>query len=140
MKRIVNLCRVARSDQGTRGLLFSNDFFCHTLELPWRNNKPNISSIPSGKYDVRIRISPRYGKIYHVKKVPNRTYVLLHSGNVAGDISKGYKSNVAGCILLGCKKGLLYKQWAVLNSRLAVKRFMRHLNLEPFTLRILESF
>ena len=140
MERIVNLCRTKRSDQGTRGILFSGDFFCHTIELPWRDNKRGISSIPSGEYNVKIRISPRYGKIYHVKKVPNRTYILMHSGNWAGDKAKGYKSNVAGCILLGLKRGLLANQWAILNSRLAVKRFMKHLEMEPFTLKILENF
>jgi hypothetical protein len=129
-----------RSDQGTRGILVSDNFLCHTLELPYRNNKPNISSIPSGEYNVKIRISPKYGKVYHVKKVPNRSYILIHSGNLAGDVSKGYKSNVAGCILLGLKRGLLFNQWAVLNSRIAVKRFMNHLNMEPFTLKIIEFF
>ena len=140
MGRIVNLCRTKRGDQGTRGILFSGNFFCYTIELPWRDNKCGISCIPPGKYDVRIRVSPRYGKIYHVKKVPNRTYILMHSGNWAGDKAKGYKSNVAGCLLLGLKQGILSKQWAILNSRLAVKRFMRDLNMEPFTLNILENF
>ena len=140
MNRIVNLCRIKRGDQGTRGILFSDSFFCHTIELPWRDNTPNISCIPSGKYDVDIKISPRYGKIYHVKKVPKRSYILIHSGNWAGDKSKGYKTNVAGCLLLGLKTGLLVNQWAVLNSRIAVKRFMNNLNMEPFTLNILESF
>lgn len=140
MERYVNLCRLRRGDQGTRGMLFYGDFNCHTIELPWRENKSNISCIPPGEYKCKIRISPRYGKIYWVTKVKDRTYILIHAGNWAGDKSKGYRSNVAGCILLGTRKGLLAGQWAVLNSRVAVRRFMDKLGVEPFTLRVLESF
>jgi hypothetical protein len=140
MERIVNLCRMKRSDQGTRGILFADSFSCQTIELPWRDNKPNISCIPAGEYNVDIRYSPKYGKIYHVKEVPNRSYILMHSGNFAGDKTKGYKTNVAGCILLGKKQGLLMGQWAVLNSRIAVKQFMNHMQLEPFILKIHEAF
>lgn len=140
MERIVNLCRMKRSDQGTRGILFYNDFSCHTLELPWRNNESNISCIPAGEYPVEIRVSPKYGKIYWVRNVPHRSYILIHSGNYAGDKSKGYKTHVAGCILIGQRRGILGGQWAVLNSRITVKRFMRALENEPFKLRILEVF
>jgi hypothetical protein len=140
MERIVNLCRMKRGDQGTRGMLFYDDFSCHTLELPWRNNQQNISCIPDGEYLVETRVSPKYGKIYWVRNVPNRSYVLIHSGNVAGDKTKGYKTHVAGCILLGQRRGLLWGQWAVLNSRITVNRFMRKLQYEPFKLRILEAF
>jgi len=140
MDRIVNLCRLKRGDQGTCGRIFYGDFKCETLELPWRENKRGISCIPAGEYSVEIRKSPKYGGIYWVKDVPERSFILIHWGNWAGDESKGYKSNVSGCILLGKQRGLLSKQWAVLNSRITVNRFMREMNNDPFTLRILESF
>jgi len=140
MENIGNLCRLKRSDQGTRGILFFEDFSCQTLELPWRENRRSISCIPKGEYKVDIRISPRYGKIYWVKEVPNRSFILIHSGNWAGDVNKGYKTHVNGCILLGQKRGILQKQWAVLNSRITVKRFMLKLAYEPFILKIHESF
>lgn len=136
----VTLFRMKRSDQGTRGMLVTEGFSCHTLELPWRNNERSISCIPPGEYPVEIRISPKYGEIYWVKDVPDRTFILIHSGNWAGDTSKGYKTHVNGCILLGKERGLLAGQWAVLNSRITVRRFMQELNYDPFTLRILESF
>ena len=129
-----------RGNQGTRGLLFAGAFSCHTLELPWRNNQCNISCIPAGEYKVEIRISPKYGYVYHIKEVPQRSYILFHSGNFAGDKHKGYRTNVAGCIILGSNRGLLFGQWAVLNSRIAVKRFMAHMELEPFILKIHEAF
>jgi hypothetical protein len=115
-------------------------FSCYTLELPWRENQRNISCIPKGEYNVKIRISPKYGKVYHVKEVPNRTFILIHSGNWAGDVSKGYRSHVNGCLLLGKSRGKLAGQLAVLNSRLTVKRFMRYMNYQPFTLKINDGF
>lgn len=136
----VNLFRLQRSDQGTEGMLVVDDFNCKTLELPWRNNQPQISCIPAGEYNVEIRLSNKYGRIYWVRKVPDRTYILIHSGNFAGDISKGFKSHVMGCILLGKKRGFLGGQVAVLNSRITVRDFMETMDYEPFTLNIQENF
>ena len=136
----VNLFRLKRSDQGTEGMLVTGDFQCRTLELPWRDNRQQISCIPAGEYDVDIRMSPKYGRIYWVRRVPNRTYILIHSGNYAGDKSRGYKTHVMGCILLGKKSGFLGGQAAVLNSRVAVRQFMEHMEYESFKLRIQETF
>lgn len=140
MEPTVQLLRIRRSDQGTIGILSTPyGFNCHTLELPWRDNKNNISCIPPGEYLTRIRISPKYGEVYHVQKVPNRTFILIHSGNWAGDVDKGYRTHVNGCILLGLKRGFLDGQVAVLNSRLAVTRFMRNMNNSDFILNIIEQ-
>ena len=136
----VELFRLRRSDQGTEGLLVSGDFNCRTLELPWRQNTRQISCIPPGEYKVEIRLSNKYGRVYWVRRVPNRTYILIHSGNYAGDKSKGFKSHVMGCILLGKKSGYLGGQVAVLNSRVAVRNFMEEMEYEPFKLRIQEAF
>jgi hypothetical protein len=140
MESTVQLLRIRRNDQGTIGILSTPyGFQCHTLELPWRDNQKSISCIPPGEYITRIRVSPKYGKVYHVQDVPNRTYILIHSGNWAGDVEKGYRTHVNGCILLGLQRGLLDGQVAVLNSRLAVSRFMRHMNNIDFTLNIIEK-
>jgi hypothetical protein len=86
----VYLVRTVTSDQGTEGFLTEliRDFCVEHLELPWRDNKRSISCIPAGEYIVKIRQSPKYGKIYWVTKVPDRTWILIHSGNVAGDGQK----------------------------------------------------
>jgi len=138
--KTVNIFRVRRSDQGTEGLLVSDNFRCRTLELPWRNNKPNISCIPVGEYDVEIRISNKYGRIYWVRNVEGRSYILIHSGNYGGDKFKGWKTHIAGCILLGKTGGFLGGQVAVLNSRIAVRQFMESMEYESFKLRIQEAF
>ena len=140
MKRNVELFRMKRGDQGTLGMIFYEGFKCYTLELPWKDNKRNVSCIPSGSYDVKIRLSPKYGQIYWVSDVPERSFILIHSGNWAGDTKKGFKTHVNGCILLAKKRGLLAGQLAILNSRITVKRFMRKLELQPFTLNIYEEF
>ena len=136
----VNIYRMRRSDQGTEGLLVSDDFTCRTLELPWRNNQPNISCIPPGKYVVEIRYSNKYGRIYWVRNVKNRTYILIHSGNYGGDKSKGFKTHVMGCILLGKRSGFLGGQVAVLNSRVAIRQFMEFMEYDKFNLKIQETF
>lgn len=140
MEPIVNLFRFMRSDQGTLGKLYYGGFSCFTLELPWRDNKRNVSCIPSGEYDVRTRLSPRFGNVYWVTEVDNRSFILMHSGNWAGDVNKGFKSHVNGCILLGKQRGLLSGQIAVLNSRITIRRFMNILGGQPFSLKIYETF
>ena len=136
----VYLFRIRRHDQGTEGQLFIEGFNCYSLELPWRNNQRSISCIPPNTYDCIIRQSPRFGTIYWILKVPDRTYVLIHSGNFAGDVTKGFKTNVEGCILLGKKMGYLYGQRAVLNSRLTIRRFMNHMENKSFKFHIIEGF
>ena len=138
--RDVDIYRLRRSDQGTEGILVTDGYECKTLELPWRDNRRQISCIPPGEYKVEIRISNKYGRVYWVRHVPDRTYILIHSGNYAGDKSKGFKSHVMGCILLGKKSGFLGGQVAVLNSRVAVRAFMEEMEYEPFMLRIQETF
>ena len=126
------LLRETTSDQGTEGKLLFDTFSCFTLELPWRDNQSNISCIPSGEYDATIRKSPKFGVTYWVLEVPDRSYILIHSANVAGDVSRGFKSHLNGCIALGRKRGTIYGQRAVLISRLAVKDFMAKMRGEDF--------
>lgn len=116
------LTRYHTDDTGTEGVFVVPDlgFVSHTLELPWRDNRPNISCIPVGTYICKQVVSPRFGTCYQVMDVEGRTHVLHHAGNLAGDKAMGYKSHVAGCILHGLAKGLLGDQKAVLNSKRAI--------------------
>lgn len=134
---IVYLFRYQQSDQGTEGILATDGFFCKTLELPWRENKRSISCIPSGIYKTVIRQSPKFGSVYHVTNVPDRSFILIHSGNFAGDVSKGFKSNVNGCILLGKDHGYLGEQRAVLSSRITIRKFQSFMKNKPFELHII---
>ncbi len=120
----INLLRLRRSDQGTEGRLSipALNFSCPCLELPWRDNRSNISCIPPGTYPLVWRESRRW-KAFHIQNVQDRSFVLIHSGNYAGDVAKGWKTHVQGCVLLGSKFGRIGGQRAVLASRPMVRRF-----------------
>ncbi|EMG36599.1 hypothetical protein PCS_02611 [Desulfocurvibacter africanus PCS] len=115
-------------------------FVCHVAELPWRENRPNVSRIPAGWYDCVPRISAKYGRHFHVQDVPDRSMILIHSGNWAGDTSKGLRSHTHGCILAGRYAGVLDGQAAVLASRAALSDLLAALDDQSFTLRIEEAF
>lgn len=65
----------------------------HALELPYRNNRRNISCIPTGVYNCKKRYSIKYKNHIHVLNVPNRDFILIHPGNTFKD--------TRGCILVG---------------------------------------
>lgn len=135
--KTVYLIRTRTSDQGTEGILISTEgFMCKTLELPWRQNQRSISCIPSGEYLVRIRQSPKYGSVYWITSVPNRTWILIHAGNWAGDTKKGFKSHVNGCVLLGKSHGFLAGQRAILTSRVTIRKFRNHMQDQRFMLTV----
>lgn len=135
MKTVI-LSRIKQSDTGTEGELTTLGFACKTLELPWKDNKPNISCIPVGEYQAVMYNSPKFKRVYCVQNVPGRKDILIHSGNFAGDTEKGFKSDVQGCILLGDLMGLIKNQKAILKSRITLSDFMFHMNEKPFKLII----
>ena len=71
-------------EEGTNGALFnSGKFLCHTIELPWNNNKRNISCIPEGVYEVEPRFSKRFKHHLILKEVKGRSFILFHPANDA---------------------------------------------------------
>ena len=135
--RSVILVRDPSTDQGTLGRLYVDfSLFCYSIELPDRGNRPNISCIPAGEYRCVWHRSPRFGWCYLVTGVDGRSFILFHPANVAGDRSLGFRSDLHGCIGLGLRRGLLWGQCAVLASRLAIGKFFRLMNKQPFRLVI----
>lgn len=97
MKRAV-LTRLEDNGKQTLGELNIYDgllkvFSCKVLECSWKNNQRNISCIPSGRYKVKRRYSPRYKAHFHVLDVPDRDFILIHVGN--------FRKNTEGCLLVG---------------------------------------
>lgn len=139
-------CTLARSpstDQGTFGIFRMEDGTeFHSLELPWRDNEHNLSCIPSGTYICKWVQSPKHGECYLITGVPDRQAVEIHSANFAGDVSKGYFSQLLGCIALGMSIGLLEapgavkQQMAVLQSKVAIAQFEAKQNKQDFQLTI----
>ena len=136
----VVISRGPSTNHGTFGVLIGpNGFTCKVCELPDRNNKSNVSRIPAGIYKVIPYNSKRFGKVYHLQDVKGRTYILTHSGNLAGDTSKGLRTHSHGCILLGKYFGTLNGQRAVMCSRPVVRSFRNLMGEKPFTLEIKEA-
>lgn len=132
------LVRVSSSDQGTIGVLqTSTGWRAYTIELPDRDNRPNVSRIPPGEYQVEWTRSPRFRReMYVLRDVPGRAGIRIHPGNLAGDEALGWRTHFAGCIGLGQRVGRLAGQRAVLTSAPTVQAFEDHMGRQPFTLVI----
>lgn len=92
------LIRLEDNGLQTLGRLFLFDgldtiFECCTLELSYKNNKRNISCIPTGEYKISPRNSKKYGDHYLVENVMMRDYILIHEAN--------YYTQLQGCIGIG---------------------------------------
>jgi hypothetical protein len=89
---------------GTNGdLLLNGDRICSTIELPWKENKSRVSCIPEGRYELKKRYTPRFGKHFILMNVPDRSYILLHAANDALEEIKGCIAPVS--LLTGEGKG-----------------------------------
>ena len=97
------LIRDTFTDKSTIGkLYFNGEFYGHTLELPWKDNKKRVSCIPKGVYEVKKRHTEESKYKYehlHILDVENRELILLHIGN--------YPKNSKGCILLGNTRAII---------------------------------
>ena len=136
------LFRLDTSGQGTFGVLTFDDFAVHSLELPNRDNAPNVSCIPPGEYNVKRRYSPSFKRwLYWVKDVPNRSWILIHGANFAGDVENGWQSHLQGCITLGMNIGTAKnkygnRQKCVFRSREAIRHLQERLANADFKLII----
>lgn len=160
---VVKLVRGPSTDHGTFGRLIWPSGWCHTVELPWRDNRPQRSCIPPGTYRCAIVSSPKFGRVYGVANVPGRSHVLIHAANLGGDVDKGWATHLHGCIAPCDKLGAIAvpappepgsftttpptpgtspgtrMQRAGLISRPALRRFMTWAGGKPFILEITSS-
>jgi len=132
----VDIIRLEGSDQGSVGRLIAPGFSCWSLELPCRDNRQNISCIPRGEYEAGVYASLKFGRVYVLKGVPDRSGVLLHNGVWAGDVAKNLRTHSWGCLLLGYEQGYVQGQRAVWQSRFALREFMEHMGYQPIKINI----
>ena len=131
--KTITIKRIASNDAGTFGVVLDGDNpFCVSCELPWNENKKNISCIPVGWFEAMRVDSPRFGNTFEVKGgTLGRTHILFHKGNFALKDSKG-------CILLAEGFGQLNH---VERSRDAFNEFIKRTeDCEYFILRITEDY
>ncbi|HKV74593.1 MAG TPA: DUF5675 family protein [Gemmatimonadales bacterium] len=85
----------------------------YSLELPWKNNAPQVSCIPAGHYDLQRRYSnSHHCEVFEIMAVPDRTDVEIHWGNWIKD--------TLGCVLVGLGR----KNDMITDSKAAFDRFM----------------
>lgn len=136
---VLLLIRFRWNDQGTIGVLrLAEGKVLYTAELPWRDNRNELSCIPAGDYACEFIKRTPSGRtnVWHVKKVPGRDGVLIHSGNYAGDTTLGLKTHSLGCILPGRTWGALAGQQAVLASKPAMGQLAEAVKFGNFVLQI----
>lgn len=122
MKSELLLKRVLNTDHATYGVIFHNlKPVLVSLELPWKDNKQNVSCIPAGEYRCTKYNGTRFKDCFWVHDVPNRHAILVHVGNTPNDTQ--------GCILAGQYFG----NGCIMNSKWAMDLLNRLLPFE-FTL------
>lgn len=93
---MTRLTRYAHDDKTEGLLVINNEFSFKTLELPWTNNKRNISCIPDGMYRYKIDFSNnKHRDVIELADVPGRSQIQIH---VATKLS-----HLAGCIGVSSK-------------------------------------
>lgn len=140
MKAILK--RGLNTDEGTFGVLSFGLHTVYTTELPWRDNLQQKSCIPLGSYKCALVSSPKFGRVYGVANVKNRSNVLIHSANFGGNTDLGYTTQLHGCIAPAMKTGHMKNkagkmQRAGLVSRPALNLLMQWADGKPFELEII---
>lgn len=132
--RTIEIKRFELDEKGCYGSLSTGDFDCYTLELPWRDNQPNISCIPVGIYhafvDKNVTIGGKY--VIRLKDVPNRKGILIHVFN--------YIEETAGCIGVGDDITSYEDKKMITNSRLTMQKLLNEIkDDEDFWVDITEA-
>jgi len=127
------LKRLCTGNNGTFGVLLINNIpFALTLEREWLNNQCGLSCIPAGIYTCSRVNSPRFGNTFEVCRVPGRTAILFHKGNIDNDSH--------GCILVGEQFDLFDNQPGVLASAHGFNELLvKTATINQFTLEIIWS-
>ena len=130
---VVQLWRFPEFASTTFGLLIApGDWRRATIELPWRDNAPNVSCIPTGDHQAFWAWSPRHGRaVYHVA-AEGRAGVEVDVAN--------WSSELRGCLAMGRKIAKFPgKGWGITNSRSSRRAFHQLMGRRPFVLRIREA-
>lgn len=133
--------RLETSGSGTFGRFITDGLTLFTGELPDRDNAPNISCIPAGRYRCTWTYSPAFKRfMYLLLPVKGRSGIRIHSANLMGLPSPPLKRQLHGCIAMGERLGAIDGQKAILLSAPAVRRFENHMKREPFDMEIVNAW
>lgn len=129
MLPVVVLLRDCRKDCTLGQVVLPSGKVIKSIERPWINNRPNISCYPSGTYLAKWLErsgSGRYKRCWHVQRVPKRSGILWHVGNLV--------RHSKGCTLPGMRHGKLGGLPAVLSSGAGLNLMRRELEGQDFIL------
>ena len=104
--------------KGTISALIVDDTVCcWALELPWKDNHPNISCVPTGEYELRLEWSSKFNReLYELKGVSGRSECKFHIANRLHEIQ--------GCISPGIMVRKIDNEYSVAQSTAAFNKFM----------------
>lgn len=128
---IVTLTRKYANSKQQLGDLVAKNVLFKTLELSWKDNKPNISCISTGEYLCNWTFSPKFMKYtYQIMDVPYRSGIRFHPAS--------WFSSLQGCIALGTHYTDLNKDDSadLANSKKSIKKFEDLMERKPFKLII----
>jgi len=110
-------------------------FNCKTLELPWLDNKKNISCYPSGVYSVVKYKRPDGRWAFLVQNVPGRSAILFHAGTYIATS----KPDSEGCTLVGFRYDDINDDGEIdiLESKKALDILLKISGDEPIKLHVL---
>ena len=92
-RRLIVLERTLDLHNCTQGEIIVGNKVWDTLELPWKQNRKNISRIPPGTYTFqKIKRMSTGANALWLRDVENRTEILIHQGTKP--------THSQGCILI----------------------------------------
>lgn len=117
---------------GVVGDLYLDDsgVFCHSMELPWKNNEPDISCLPLGDYVCIVTHSPAFNKELYliIEPFEHRAGFRIHAANRLRELR--------GCVAFGENFTEVDNSVFLQTSAKWVKAVMEHFKNEPFLLQI----
>lgn len=130
------LTRHKRTDKATNGLMVVSDatgkpvLRLQTVELPWKDNEPNVSCIPDGRYKCERINHPKFGICFAVRDVPKREGILIHAAN--------FSKQLKGCIAPGLTTADIDGDGVmdVTSSKAAMQQLTDTIKSQYFTLTI----
>lgn len=112
----LEVVRILGQSECTLGQVFINNVCMgYVLELPWKGNKPTISAIPTGTYQLSMHLDSKKRMRLHVEGVPGRAGIQMHIGTTPEDTQ--------GCILIGT--GVSAVNCTLTNTREAAARLRK---------------
>lgn len=116
---MIELRTITSDERGTVSVIFVDDVICcWALELPWKNNRQNISCVPAGEYPLVLEYSPRFNDVlWELKDVPGRSECKIHPANLLSQLS--------GCIAPGLDIKCGSNGYRTIQSRMAHDKFLK---------------